>query len=400
MKEIKYLLFIALMMFAISSCHKLTLEPKGILDDAALLGNEAGVQMYLADAYMHLPIEDFTYYVDQGYTYGNNHWDAAKHWLMSIDGEAVGWPGNVDNAGGFGYWPYDKIREINYMLENLPNYKSNYAEDVYNSLLGEAHFLRAFYYFGMVKRYGGVPIIDSVLSPTADSASLAVSRSTELDCYKFIQSDLQFAMDNMAATSDLGRANKFVAAALMTRAMLYAGTIAKYGSYTTSTPGQPAAQKGYVGIPASEAQNFFTASYNAAAFFDAQNTGQYELVGENAADKEQSFVDMFLNDNSKESILIKQYSTASNLYNHSYDGSVSPSGDFSNWPGSEVYPALESVELFQTLPIENANGTPVRFDNRNQLWQGLEPRLLATVYFSGMTLRGSTFDLRRGFYRT
>lgn len=399
MKTIKYLLLIVMMIFAISSCRKLALQPKGILDDAALLGSETGVKTYLADAYMHLPVEDFSYYVDQGFKYGNNDWDASKHWLMSVDGEAVGWPGGIDGAGGFGFWPYDKIREINSMLEKFPSYKSNYSEDVYNSLLGEAHFLRAFYYFGLVKRYGGVPIIDSVQSPIADSASLAVSRSTEFKCYKFIQSDLQFAMDNMAATSELGRANKFVAAALMSRAMLYAATIAKYGSYTTSSPDQ-AAKAGYVGIPPSEANNFFTASYDAANFL--MQNGGYELVGENAAaaDKEQNYVDLFLNDNSKENIFIKQYSTASNLYYHSYDGSVSPAGDFSNWPGSEVYPSLESVELFQTLPVENPDGTPRRFDNRDQLWQGLEPRLLATVYFSGMTLRGKTFDVRRGFYRT
>lgn len=400
MKKIKYLLLFGAIVLAISSCHKLDLDPKGMLDDAALLGSEDGVKTYLADAYMHLPIEDFSYYVDQGFKYGNNDWDASKSWLMGIDGEAVGWEGGV-NGGGFGYWPYDKIREINNMLEKFPAYKSNYTDSVYNSLLGEAHFLRAFYYFGMVKRYGGVPIIDSVQSPTADSATLAVPRATESDCYKFIQSDLQFAMDNMGASSELGRANKFVAAALMSRAMLYAATIAKYGSYTTSSP-DPAAQKGYVGIPASEAQSFFTAAYNAADFFDTQNS-PYELVGENidASAKEQNYVDLFLNDNSKENIFIRQYSTASNLFYHSFDGSVSPAGDFSNWPGSEIYPSLESVELFQTLPIENADGTPRRYDDKNQLFQqGLEPRLLATVYFSGMTLRGKTFDIKRGFYRT
>ncbi len=398
MKTIKYLLLIGTMMFTISSCHKLTLEPKGILDDAALLGNATGVETYLAGVYMNLPIEDFSYYVDQGFKNGNNDWDASKSWLMSVDGEAVGWPGGIDGAGGFGYWPYDQIRRINTMIENFPNYKSDYSGDSYNAFLGEAHFLRAFYYFALVKRYGGVPIIESVQSPTADPTTLAVPRSTELDVYKFIQSDLQFAMDNMAATSEPGRANKFVAAALMSRAMLYAATIARYGSYTASSPDQ-AAKAGYVGIPANEAANFFTASYDAANFFDTQNGG-YELVGENAADKEQNYVDLFLNDNSKENILIKQYSTTSNLFYHSYDGSVSPAGDFSDWPGSEVYPSLESVELFQRLPIENTDGTPRRFDNRNQLLQGLEPRLLATVYLSGMTLRGTAFDIRRGFYRT
>jgi hypothetical protein len=399
MKKIKFLLLFGLMTFGLSSCYDLSLEPKGILDDAALLGNETGAKTYLAGIYMNMPIEDFNYSVTEGFRKGN-FWDAAKSYEMSIDGEAVGWPWGIDGAGGFGYWPYDQIRQINAMLQKLPAYKANYTESTYNSLMGEAHFLRAFYYFAMAKRYGGVPIIDQVQNPTAPADSLNVPRATELATYKFIQSDLQFAIDNMASRTDVGRANKFVAAALMSRAMLYAGTIAKYGGYTTSSPDR-AAQAGYVGIPAGEAQNFFTAAYNAAKFFDTANSG-YELVGENAADKEQNFADLFVNQ-TNEDIFIKQYNVTApyNTYLfHSYDGCVSPSGDFANWPGSQLYPSLESVEMYQTLPVENADGTPRRYDTRDQLWKGLEPRLLATVYFSGMTLRGATFDIRRGFYRT
>lgn len=399
MKQIKYILVCALMIFTISSCQKLTLDPKGILDDQALLGNEAGVQNYLAGIYLNLPIEDFGYYADQGFKNGNNDWDASKSWLMQ-NGEAVGWSWGLCGAGGFGYWPYDQIRLINTMIEELPNYKANFADATYESLLGEAHFLRAFYYFALVKRYGGVPLIETVQNPTASADSLDVPRATESDTYKFIQSDLQFAMDNMAATSVVGRANKFVAAALMSRAMLYAGTIAKYGSYTTTSQ-DPAAKAGYVGIPASEAQDFFTAAYNAAGFFETAGGG-YGLVGENAADKEQNYVDLFLTQNN-EDIFIKQYSATSNLLYHSYDGSVAPNTSMppmSNWPGSEAYPSLQSVELFQTLPVENPDGTPRRFDDRSELSQEVEPRLRATVYFPGMTLRGATFDIRRGYYRT
>jgi len=401
MKKIKYLLLYCLTAFTLSSCYDLNLEPKGMLDDNALLGNETGVKTYLTSIYMKLPAEDFNYSVTGGFLEGGNHWDAAKSYEMNINGEAVGWPWGIDGAGGFGYWRYDYIRQINSMIEKLPAYKANYTEVKYNSLLGEARFLRAFYYFALAKRYGGVPIIDRVQNPTAPADSLNVPRATESDTYKFIQSDLQFAMDNMAATSETGRANKFVAAALMSRAMLYAGTIARYGAYTTSAPDK-AAQAGYVGIPANQAESFFTASYNAAKWFDDQKGG-YELVGENLAQdaKEQNYVDLFVKQ-TKENIFIRQYSVSApwntGLY-HSYDGTVSPS-DFVSWPGSQMYPALESVELFQTLPVENPDGTPRRYADKNDLSQGLEPRLLATVYFSGMTLRGVKFDICRGFYRT
>jgi len=403
MKKIKYILLSGIVAAAFFSCQDLDLEPKGILDEKALFGNEEGAKTYLTGIYSYAPIEDFNYSVEndqKGFRYGN-HWEATKGATMSITGECIGWQNGISAAEGFNYWPYDKIREINTMIEGLPNYKANYSDDAYNSIWGEIHFLRAFYYFALVKRYGGVPIVDVPQDPTAEPDVLNILRATESDTYKFIHSDLKIAMENMPAKTQRGRANKFVAAALMSRAMLYAGTIAKYGSYTTASP-DAAAQAGYVGIPASEANWFFTESYEASKFFETAGSG-YALYEKNP-DKEQNYVDLFLETNDNpEDIWIKEYSKAApgdNMLNHSYDGCVSPQGDFSSWPGSQVYPTLQTVELFQTLPIENPDGTPRRFDEREDMWKGLEPRLLANVYFSGMELRGARFDIRRGFYKT
>ncbi|MCL1932287.1 MAG: RagB/SusD family nutrient uptake outer membrane protein, partial [Candidatus Azobacteroides sp.] len=405
MKKIKYILLSGLAALMLASCDDLTLEPKGILHENELFGGPTEVQTYLAGIYMYLPIEDFNYDINSGYYRGGNAWDVSKNYLSAITGEAIGWPDGIQHAEGFSddgkkFWPYDKIRDINTLLEKLPDYKSNYDDTTYNNLLGEARFLRAFYYFGMAKRYGGVPIVDNVQSPTDPADLLDVFRATESDTWKFIRDDLQFAMDNMFATSDAGRANKYVAAALMSRAMLYAGTIAKYGSYTPSTP-EPAARAGYVGIPLEQANDFFNEAYNACVFIEG---GNYELTGENAANKEQNYVDLFLQD-TKEDIFVKYFNSTApsnmELY-HSYDGATSPSPDFSNWPGSEWVPTLETAEMFQKMPIENADGTPIRFNTREELWQqgGLEPRLLASIFFPGMELRGKTFDILRGIYRT
>ena len=409
MKKIKYIILSGFAALALASCNDLTLQPKGLLDESALFGNDGGIKKYLAGIYMFLPIEDFNYNVHDGYyAPGNegswNTWQSAKWYLSNITGETIGWQASIqDGSAGFGYWPYDKIRDINTLIEGLPNYKANYNDATYNSLMGEARFLRAFYYFGMAKRYGGIPIITRVQAPTEPADSLNVYRATEYDTYMFIHNDLQFAMNNMSSTSEDGRANKYVAAALMSRAMLYAATIAKYGSYTTSSP-EAAAQKGYVGIPADKASYFFTEAYNACTLFDGSS---YVLVGENAAaaDKEQNYVDLFLTKN-KEDIFIQQYDAMAprplELF-HSYDATTSPYPAFSSWnPGSEWYPTLEIVELFQKLPIENAAGIPTRYNTREELWQNgnLEPRLLANVFFPGMSLRGSKFDVRRGLYKT
>ncbi len=231
--KIKLILFIAIFGFVISSCNKLELEPKGILGEPELFGTSDGVRKYFIQLYMKLPIEDFIYYANASIitrattTPGR----LIKIAQGQMSGEIFGW--NVAmKSDGFGYWPYSQIRIVNTFINNFPNYKDKYDNATYNSLMGEAHFLRAFFYQGMAKRYGGVPIITEVQDPiNGTPEELNVPRNTEYDTWKFIYDDLKFAMANMSATSVAGRANKYVAAALMSRSMLYAGRVAKYTQY-------------------------------------------------------------------------------------------------------------------------------------------------------------------------
>src|SRR5690606_21849641 len=84
------------------------------------------------------------------------------------------------------------------------------------------------------------------------------------------------------------RASKGAALALCSRAALYAGSIAKYGS-NANLSGE-AVTRGYVGIASSEATRYFTESYNASkALLDA---GTYSLYNKNA-DKAENFYELF-----------------------------------------------------------------------------------------------------------
>ena len=93
-----------------------------------------------------------------------------------------------------------------------------------NRLTAEARFLRAFFYFDLVKYYGKVPVIDHTVS--AQEAS-SIGRSSVSDVYALIISDLQFAIANLPANfagpypsytaSDVGRATKYAAEALLAK---------------------------------------------------------------------------------------------------------------------------------------------------------------------------------------
>jgi hypothetical protein len=80
-------------------------------------------------------------------------------------------------------------------------------------LQAESRFLRAFYYFDLLRYFGKLPIADH---PIVVTESTTLPRSPVADVYKFIIADLQFAMANLPASYtgvDVGRATKYAAEA-------------------------------------------------------------------------------------------------------------------------------------------------------------------------------------------
>jgi len=133
------------------------------------------------------------------------------------------------------------------------------------------------------KRYGGVPLITTVQDPLGPAEVLQVSRDTEYDTWKLIYSDLTFAIGNMGgpASGETGRANKYVAAALLSRTMLYAGSIARYSQYL-GFGGEAATKAGMAGIDASKADEFFQYSVDAGKIVEQ---GPYSLYTAGYPDK-------------------------------------------------------------------------------------------------------------------
>ncbi len=85
-----------------------------------------------------------------------------------------------------------------------------------NRLIGEARFLRALNYFYLVRGWGSIPIQEQDLT----------ERVSVDEVYSYIESDLQFAIENLPekseyADSDLGRATKGAAKALLSKVYLY-----------------------------------------------------------------------------------------------------------------------------------------------------------------------------------
>src|SRR3990170_6192508 len=94
---------------------------------------------------------------------------------------------------GWGYgewatWDYTYIRELNLFIER-DSASTELTDADKTRFMAEARFLRANYYFEMVKRMGGVPLITSSLvydREKGDVNSIQVPRSRESDIYDFI----------------------------------------------------------------------------------------------------------------------------------------------------------------------------------------------------------------------
>ncbi len=126
---------------------------------------------------------------------------------------------------------YSAIRKTNIALEELPEATFNDTE-LKERLIGEAHFLRAYYYHQLMRFYGGVPIIDRSYNLGED---LTIARNTFEENVNFIVNDLDQAAAMLAGKATTpGRASQLSALALKSRVLLYAASDLRDGP-TAST---------------------------------------------------------------------------------------------------------------------------------------------------------------------
>jgi hypothetical protein len=105
-----------------------------------------------------------------------------------------------DNGYGVTYWQnyYRGIGNANVSIAKVPTIAMDAAE--IKKLMGEAHFLRAFYYFNLVQMFGNIPLITEPV--TLQSPQLSPAAAPVEDVYKLIVEDLQTAEASGLAWKD------------------------------------------------------------------------------------------------------------------------------------------------------------------------------------------------------
>lgn len=380
--------FIVWFLLAVAACNdnRLDIAPLNILTADQVLQNESAITAYMASLYNALPMEDHLFFAGgNGNRLANNTDEAISCFTDERNG--------IGDGTWTSWWGYSHVRNVNDLIEKLPQASLN--EENKQRLLGEAYFIRAYYYFAMVKRYGGVPIIKNVQYFTGDNiAELQVPRNREAEVYDFIASDLDSAALLLEENNLSGRATRQASLALKSRAMLYAASSAQYGNVQLD---------GIIGIPASRADEYWEAAYQAAeAVITSETNALYNKAPD---DKVRNFQDLFLDEeNNPEVILARHYSYPDKT--HGYDNWVLPFGVRGpDGYSSRMCPTLELVEQFEyvdgssgELKIEDAGGNPIFYEHPTDLFKDKDPRCLATVIVPFSTFQGAVIDVQAGIY--
>ena len=113
-------------------------------------------------------------------------------------------------------WMYGGVSRTNYILEFQD--KTDFPSK--NNVLAQTKFLRAYYYFELVKWFGDIPlIIDQRVQFGQEST---IDKSPKADVYALIEDDLKFAVSNLSyVQTQNGRVTKAAAQALLGKAYLY-----------------------------------------------------------------------------------------------------------------------------------------------------------------------------------
>ncbi|WP_298237256.1 RagB/SusD family nutrient uptake outer membrane protein [uncultured Algibacter sp.] len=122
-------------------------------------------------------------------------------------------------------WMYGGVSRTNYIMEFQD--KTDFPNK--NNVLAQTRFLRAYYYFELVKWFGDIPLIIDKRVQFGEETT--IDKSPKADVYALIEDDLKFAVSNLPYTqAQKGRVTKASAQALLGKAYLYQDKFTEAGT--------------------------------------------------------------------------------------------------------------------------------------------------------------------------
>jgi len=420
MKQIKIVLIMAILT-GLCSCRKnlLDVQPSNLLTADQIVSNDGAVTAWAASLYRDLPMEDFSFIE-------GNFWrfpDGGNQYLANLDDEAATqWSPNGSYMKVNTYDDiYKAIRNVNSFISLTGAATANFPAAQIAQYVAEGKFIRAYCYYGLVKYYGGVPIVLD-LPPTP----VPLPRNKETEVYDLIKSDLDAAVAGLPALAagylnsntvvngvsyGYGRANKWVALALESRAMLHAGSEGMFANndpnFATGIAVSQAGTTGIAGIDAAHGTTYMQAAFDASAAIIASNVFSLYTKyapGDLAKNFEYLFYDTKQGDSNTEAIFNRGYDfPTSNNYTHSQDLLVLPYdirsavGQYNN----ALEASCDLMDKFETTDGSNpaaapSLGTKYHYPSMTAPFVGKEARYHGTLVSNGTFFRTEIITSQKG----
>lgn len=213
----KKLILLPLVLLCLTACEKdlLDTSPRNSISSDNFFRTEADLELY-ANGLVSVPGAFALFLGEQGTD------NAATTGAVEVKTIMTGTPTSQNITGG---WNWDRLRDINFFLENID--RAEVADEVKNHYTGLARMYRAQFYFDKVLRYSDVPWYDKVLD-TSNEDELYKGHDDRTMVMGNVREDLAYAAANVLESVPEGTPNKWVAIMYQARIALTEGTYRKY----------------------------------------------------------------------------------------------------------------------------------------------------------------------------
>lgn len=276
---------------------------------------------------------------------------------------------------GLSYWTnyYEQIRSINLLLENADRIPEGARKD---RVLGEAYFFRAYYYYLLLRQFGGPVLLKEVYDPLKNQRKYP--RASYEEMVEFIAGDAERAATYLPESYDAentGRATK--GAAIMLKAKTY--------FWAASTHFQNQA-KDYLGFPDNRSDAMLT---KAKVAYDELMKLPYDLIQIDGTSRDQivdGYRQIFLTKNSKESIWEVQHSNDgdfANGFGHKLDRESS----------SPYYGGTTAAYTPTQNHVDEYGMQQGKVYDANHPYENRDFRFYANILYDGCQFRGREMEI-------
>ncbi|PST81661.1 RagB/SusD family nutrient uptake outer membrane protein [Pedobacter yulinensis] len=305
----------------------------------------------------------------------------------SLSATSSGW---VDGTWGYNDM-YNRIRSCNMTLERLGSASSPItSQTVKDRLMGQAYFLRAYFYQQLLRYYGAVPLVSRTYNL---DDNYAVKRNTFEECVNFIIADCEKAITLLKDMAPVkGRSSSLAAMALKSRVLLYAASDLHH---IPTASGRSAVIAGYanpeyLGYTAGDRVARWTAARDAAkAIMDLGTGYKMDLASPaSAEDGRRNYLSMSMGGGSTAAgvdvtagseIIFGRYFIAQKQEDGNFVGRNNGPNGYHNWAGNTPIGLL--VDDYQM-----SDGTAFSWANpahKAAPYSNRDPRFYATVLYDG-----------------